>query len=238
MADDILIWPQDMLTPLACYPNIVPFSRSGGRSLGGLETSVRTDLGFWSVELSDVPVHSVAQRRTWLAIRKALGGRSGLVAIPVWSQDVAPYASGEFEPQALTPHSDSAPFSDDSEYVQDAIIIRSVGVTGIGQTVIRLRIVHGVTDLAGVRFSFEHALYETGPLIDVDGDIVTVPISPTIRATIPADAELEFDRPTCLCHLSSDDQMGAGVDPVPFERRSVSFVEATDYWNRLALGLV
>ncbi|NTA58104.1 hypothetical protein G6L32_05565 [Agrobacterium tumefaciens] len=235
---DILVWPQDTLTPLACYPNIVPFSRSGGRSLGGLETSVRTDLGFWSVELSDIPMSSVEQRRSWLAIRKALAGRSGLIAVPVWSQDVAPYVSGKFEPEALTPHSDASPFSDGTEYVQGAISVRSVGVTGIGQTVIKLRVMHGALDLAGVRFSFEHALYETGPLIDVTEDIVTVPISPTVRATIPDDAELEFDRPTCLCHLSSDDQMGAGVDPVPFERRSVSFVEANDYWNKLALGLV
>ncbi len=235
---DILVWPQDLLTPLACYPNIVPFTRSGGRTLGGIETATRTDLGFWSIELTEVPVHSVAQRRTWLAMRKALGGRPGLVVVPAWSQDVAPFASGEFEPQVLSLHGDATPFSDGSEYVQGAISIRSVGVTGIGQTVIRLRVIHGALDLSGVRFSYGHALYETGPLIDLDGEVATVSIWPTIRATIPADAELEFDRPTCLCHLASDDQMGAGIDPIQFERRSVQFVEATDHWYRLAKGLI
>jgi len=235
---DILVWPKDLLTPLACFSNIVPFTRSGGRSLGGFDASVRTDLGFWSVELSDVPVSSVAQRRTWLAIRKALGGRSGLIAVPVWSQDVAPFASGKFEPPTLTPHSDQTPFSDETFYRQGSISIRSAGVTGIGQAIIRLRVLNGSPDLAGVRFSYAHALYETGPIIEADGDVVTVSISPTVRATIPDGVELEFDDPTCLCHLASDDQMAAGVDAVPFERRSVSFVEANDYWNQLALGLV
>lgn len=235
---DILVWPHDLLTPLACYPNIVPFSRSGGRTLGGIETATRTDLGFWSIELADVPVHSPAQRRTWLAIRRDLGGRPGLVAVPAWSHDVAPFASGEFEPEILTTHADETAFSDGSKYLQGAISIRSVGVTGIGQTVIRLRVVHGSLDLSGVRFSYGHALYETGRLMDLDGNIATVSIWPTVRATIPADAELEFDRPTCLCHLASDDQLAAGVDALQFERRSVQFVEATDYWYRLAKGLI
>lgn len=235
---DVLVWPKDVLKALSCFPNIVPFSRSGGRSLGGLQPSVRTDLGFWSIELSDIPVNDPAQRRTWLAIRNALGGRAGLIAVPAWSQDVSPYASGEFEPVARVPHSDGTSFSDGSRYRQGAIAVQSVGVTAIGATVIRLRIIKADANLVGVRFSYEHALYETGPVIDIDGDIWTVPISPTVRAVIPDGADLEFDDPTCLCHLATDDQMGAGVDPVPFERRSVSFLEANDYWNKLALGLI
>ncbi|MDO5895125.1 hypothetical protein [Agrobacterium sp. Azo12] len=235
---DILVWPKDLLTPLTCEPRVIPFSRSGGRSLGGFDPAVRTDRGFWSIELSDVPVSSVAQRRTWLAIRTALGGRSGLIAVPAWSQDVAPYASGMFEEPVFVPHDDDTPFSDGSLYRQGAIAVQSVGETAIGATVIKLRVINAEDNLVGVRFSYQHALYETGPAIDVDGDVWTVPLSTTIRATIPDGADLEFDNPTCLCHLASDDQMGALVDPVPFERRSVSFIEANDYWNQLALGLI
>ncbi len=235
---DIIVWPRSVLTPLTCQPDLVPFTRSGGRSLGGIEVAVRTDLGFWSIDYSDIPVSSVDQRRSWLAIRNTLSGRSGLVVVPVWSQDVAPYASGKYEGNIEVPHSDQTPFSDGTMYTQGSISIQSAGVTPIGQTTIRLRVVRGSRNLSGVRFSYAHALYETGRIIEDDGDTVTLAISPTIRATIPDHADLEFDEPTCLCHLSSDDQMGAGVDPVPFERRSVSFVEANDYWNKLALGLV
>ncbi|MCM2455299.1 hypothetical protein HGO37_07880 [Rhizobium sp. CG4] len=235
---DILVWPKDLLTPLMCDPRVVPFSRSGGRSLGGFDPAVRTDRGFWSIELSDVPVSSVAQRRTWLAIRAALGGRSGLIAVPAWSQDVAPYASGMFEEPVFVPHDDDTAFSDGTLYQQSSISIQTVGETNIGATVIKLRVLQAEADLVGVRFSFEHALYETGPVVEVDGDIWTVSLSTTVRATIPDGADLDFDNPTCLCHLASDDQMGALVDPVPFERRSVSFIEANDYWNQLALGLI
>jgi hypothetical protein len=233
---DILVWPKDLLTPLTCDPRVVPFSRSGGRSLGGFDPAVRTDCGFWSIELSDVPVASVAQRRTWLAIRAALSGKAGLIAVPAWSQDVAPYVSGSFEKTSLLPHSDGTGFSDGTMYRQGAIAVQTVGNTPIGATVIKMRIINAEANLVGVRFSYQHALYETGPAIEVDGDVWTVPVSTTVRAAIPDGADLEFDDPTCLCHLASDDQMSALVDPVPFERRSVSFVEANDYWNQLALG--
>lgn len=91
----------------------------------------------------------------------------------------------------------------------------------------------------GVRFSYKHALYETGPVISVDGDIWEVPISPTVRELIPAGADLEFDRPTCLCRLSDDRGMDVVQDAISKNANpNVSFVEATDYWNRLALGLI
>ncbi|ASP55466.1 hypothetical protein [Sinorhizobium meliloti] len=63
------------------------------------------------------------------------------------------------------------------------------------------------------------------------GSAMTLPISPTVRALIPAGADLEFDRPTCICRLENDRGMDGGVDAVPFERRSVSFLEAADYWS-------
>ena len=111
-------------------------------------------------------------------------------------------------------------------------------MTGIGATVIKLRIINADANLVGVRFSYNHALYETGPVISVDGDIWEVPISPTVREVIPHGADLEFDRPTCLCRLTEDRGMDGGINPDHFEQRSVSFVEANDYWNDLALGLI
>ncbi|RVK40903.1 hypothetical protein [Sinorhizobium meliloti] len=230
---DIIQWPADLLTPAECRPNMNPFTRSGGRSLGGLKPAVRTDLGFWSIELLDIPVHSRAQRRTWEAISQKLSGSAGLIAVPAWSQDTAPYVSGRFEPEITTPHSDDSMFDDGTPYIQGAISVVTDGVTPVGATSIRLRIINAAADLVGVRFSYEHALYKTGPVISVNGDIWTLPISPTVRALIPAGADLEFDRPTCICRLESDRGMDGGVDAVPFERRSVSFVEAADYWSTL-----
>lgn len=235
---DIITWPSELLVPEECRPNLNPYSRSGGRSLGGVEPAVRTDLGFWSVDLSNIAVYSREQRQTWTAIRQKLGGKAGLIAVPAWSFDTAPYASGDVERPVTTHHDDGAGFGDGALYIQGAIVVVTDGVTPIGATTIKLRAIQAAENIVGVRFSYNHALYETGPVLDVTDDIWTVSISPTIRELIPSGATLEFDMPTCLCHLAEDRSMDGGVNNIAFELRSVSFTEATDYWNKLALGLI
>src|ERR1041384_7571620 len=117
---DFIVWPHELLVPEDCRPNIVPFTRTGGRSLGGIEPAVRTDLGFWSIELSNIAVYSREQRQTWNAIRQKLGGRAGLIAVPAWSFDTAPYVSQEYEPPLLTTYDDDTLFDDDTPYEQGA----------------------------------------------------------------------------------------------------------------------
>lgn len=237
----IIVWPRCVLRAQSVAANLVPFSRSGGTTLGGVTPSVRTDLGFWSIDYGNIVLQnrSRAQWQTWQAIRQKLGGRSGLIAVPVRSGLSAPYASGSFEAMPKLPHSDGRPFSDGSRYVQGAVAVRSVGVTAIGAASIKLQPLNAADNLVGVRFSYGHALYETGPAISTDGGIWEVPISPTVRELIPDGAELNFDQPTCLCHLADDRGMDVTQEAVSrASYPSVKFVEATDYWNALALGLV
>lgn len=238
---DIIQWPSCLLRPQQVQASVVAFTRSGGKSLGGLEPVTRTDLGYWAIDYTGVVMQNRNhnQWRTWQAIRQKLGGRSGLIAVPVRASLSAPYESGSFEPTVELPHGDDAFFSDDTGYEQSAISVVTDGVVPIGSTTIRLRIIKGAPDLIGVRFSYNHAMYETGPAIDVSGDIWTVPISPTARELIPVGADLNFDRPTCLCHLADDRGMDVSQDSIGKSARpNVSFVEATDYWNKLALGLL
>lgn len=235
----IIVWPHCLLRPQQMAANLVPFTRSGGTTLGGISTAFRTDLGFWKVDYAGVIMQNRKreQWQTWQALRQKLGGRSGLVAVPIRASLSAPYASGAFEEMPEVPHSDASTFSDGTEYSQGAISVVTEGVTAIGATTIRMRIVNASESLVGSRFSYNHALYETGPVISVDGDVWEVPISPTVRELIPAGADLEFDRPTCLCHLADDRGMDVSQDAIgKFAQPSVSFVEATDYWNRLAMG--
>lgn len=234
---DIIEWPYDVLEPAESQCTIVPFSRSGGASLGGVTPAVRTDLGWWTIDLTDISLRFPEQRRCFDAIGVYLGGRSGLIAVPAWSIDTAPYASGCYEERTEVPHSDGSPFSDGSLYVQDAISVVTVGATAIGATVIKLKIINAAQDLSGVRFSYRHALYQTGRVEEVDGDTWTVRISPSVRAAIPDGADLNFDRPTCLCRLVDDAGMSREMNGVQVGTATVSFVEATDYWGRLALGL-
>jgi hypothetical protein len=238
---DIINWPICLLRPQAASANVVPFTRSGGASLGGIERTVRTDLGYWAIDYNSVVVQNRHrdQWQTWQAIRQKLGGRVGLIAVPVQSAVSAPFSSGRFEPSGSVPHDDDTPFSDETLYSQSSIVVISEGATPIGATIIRLRIIDAAQNLAGVRFSFNHALYETGPVLEIEGDVWTVPIWPSVRELIPSGSDLEFDMPTCLCRLVQDRGMDIQSD---YLRKStypsVSFLEATDYWNDLALGLI
>lgn len=235
---DYIHWPADVLPPAEVMANLVPFTRSGGRSLGGIERTTRTDRGYWQVTLDQIPVHQPAQRRVWNAIRTQLGGRAGLVAVPVWAMFSAPYLSGRYEPPVLTTHDDDTTFDDGTEYSQGVIDVQMATYAPLGATVVTLRNVSAAS-VVGMRFSYQHALYETGPIISQTGEnVFQVPVFPAVRMPIPAGVQLEVDDPTCLCHLAEDRGMDQQEGISILQRRSVTFVEAVDYWNALAIGEV
>jgi hypothetical protein len=231
---DYIDWPICLLGPRETDANLVPFTRGGGRSLGGLERAARTDRGYWSVSLNGIIVRTKAQKKTWNAIRVKSSGRSGVFVVPVKSWDTAPYSSGKFEPPILTVHDDDTEFDDGSSYLQGAIDIEMETEAAISDTVVTLRRNVATDDLVGIRFSYQNALYETGPAIDVDGDLWTVSIFPSIRATIPAGSSLECDNPTCLMRLAEDRGLDLPQGKRLLSEVSVSFVEACDVWNDLA----
>ncbi len=164
-------------------------------------------------------------------MRNLAGGMAGLFAVPVPSPDSSPWPAGAVYGRILTSHSDGTPFGDGSLYSQPAISVTLAVAAEIGDTEVALRIGSGITDLTGVRFSYQHALYETGFAEAPVDDVVMVPISPAIRAPIPADVALEFSMPTCLVHLASDSEMDVRLSAGRFDQRDVAFIEATDYWN-------
>lgn len=231
-----LLWPHTVLQPARIDVQKVPFSRSGGPTLTGVSRSTRTDYGYWRFDYRGVTLGSAAQRRLFNAIGVHCGGMAGLLAIPVWSHDSAEWPVGAVNGVILTPYSDGTLHSDVTYYSQTAVAIENVNLAEIGDTEITLRAVFNITELAGIRFSYNHALYETGMPTLIDGDEWTVPIFPAIRADIPADAELEVALPTCLVTLAADREMDAALQAGRVDQFDVSFVEATDYWVDLALA--
>lgn len=234
MSENILQWPLDILVPASIEPNVVPFSRSGGTTLGGLQRVTRTDRGWWSIAYKGVSLYDASRRRMWSAVRNHCSGMVGLLAVPVWSMDSAPWPAGSWDGRVSVVHDDASPHSDGAPYVQPAIGVELVSAATIGDTSVTLRAVHGIEDLTGIRWSYQHALYETGFSTAVDGDQWTVPIAPAIRAPIPAGAALEAALPTCLVRLASDREMDSGLSAGLYDRGDVAFVEAVDYWNDLA----
>lgn len=230
--DGAIQWDR-RLCPAQIAIQLVPFSRSGGRTLGGIERSTRTDVGYWSIAYKGVALHGTALRRIWHAIAVEAGGTPGLLEVPAWSPDVNPWADGTVDGFWLSPHSDDSAHSDDSLYATPAILVELVTALEIGDTSARLRIVGGIDDLSGVRWSYQGALYQMG-LASLADEVYTARIFPAVRAAIPAGAALEFSRPTCLVHLASDREMDAAYSASRFDLVDVAFVEAVDYWNDLA----
>lgn len=235
---DILHWPAGLLTPQSSPFDIVPFSRTGGRSLGGVMRSAKSDRGWWSGSYNNIIFRrtNFDQQRTWNALRVALGGTTGLIAVPVCS--TALWAGYGLTFGQTVPHDDDTPFDDETEYSQSAVLLEMASFASLGATVVTLRLL----DLpigGSIRFSYQHAMYETGRILaQPSATTYQVEIFPAIRAPIPADAILENEKPTVLCHLASDTAMDLDLGATRTPRPSVAFIEAVDYWNDLANGLV
>ena len=229
-----LHWPLDVLRPAQILPNVVPFSRTGGVSLGGIERVVRTDRGWWTIAYKGITLGSPAARRAWNSIRTKLAGRAGTLSVPVWSFDAMPWRSGAVHGHLLSTNSDDSAFSDGARWATRGNLVELATEAAIGDTSVTLRLVYGPADLSGIRFSYEHALYETGAATDIDGDEWTVPVFPAIRRAIPADAGLEVDMPRCLVRLASDAAMNTSFNVSRGDKVDVAFVEDVATWNDLA----
>lgn len=228
-----ILWPKK-LRPSAIMANPAPFSRSGGTSLGGIERTTRTDRGWWMIDYKSVALATVADRRQWNGLRTAMGGMAGTMAIRIWSFDTAPWAAGTEDGRTiLIPHDDDTPFEDETMYSQSTIGVRAGTAIALGATSITLRIIYGIDELMGTRFSYQHALYELGIPTSVVGDLWTMPVFPAIRAAIPINADLEFDLPTCLVHLATDNAMDVRLSAGEVDFVDVSFKENVSYWNDL-----
>ncbi|RDE07897.1 hypothetical protein [Pelagibacterium lacus] len=237
---DIIHWPAELLAPQSSPFDLRPFSRTGGRSLGGLSRSTRTDRGWWIGSYNNIVFRrtNFDQARTWNALRVAIGGASGLVAVPVCSTALwAGLGISDFSRPEL-PHDDDTFFDDDTGYTQGNVLLEMASFAALGSTVVTLRLID-LEHVSGVRFSYQHAMYETGRVLaQPTSNTYQVEIFPAIRAPIPANAILEAERPTVLCHLASDSEMDRDPGLTGTGRASVNFVEAVDFWNDLALGLV
>jgi len=237
--DEIITWPARTLTPQSSPFDLRPFSRSGGRTLGGVSRSVRTDRGYWSGSYNNIVFRrsDFDQQRTWNALSVALAGMTGLIAVPVCS--TALWAGlGVSRFGVMVPHGDGTPHSDGSLYRQNSIDLVMSSAAQIGQTVVTLRLLDLPTP-TGIRFSYRHGMYQTGRVLaELSGGRFQVEVFPAIRAPIPAGAPLETEFPTVLCHLASDGEMDIDMGLTRTPRPSVRFVEAVDYWNDLALGLL
>lgn len=225
------LWPIDLIPEGVTVEKMV-MNRGGGQpTLGGLTRQIRTDRGYWRITYKTVPVATPSIRRILEALSVELMGSSGLLAIPVWSDDTSEWLTGSDWGRFLTPHSDTSTFSDGSFYSQPVELLTMEAQAEIGATTVQIRLAEEIDSIAGIRFSYEHAMYAVGLPTSISGQLWTVPIFPSVRATIPAASRLEVGTPTCLVRLETDNEIYSALSSKRFDPIDISFVEAVDEWN-------
>ena len=210
-------------------------SRTGGRTLGGVERATQTDTGYWQAEIEFL-IRDRNAWKVWKAIETELNGRTGVVAILMNEKHSAPYVGGIESRPVITNHSDGTSFSDGAGYRTRSIDLKMGSAAPVGSTVVTLEAVNAGDDLTGVTFSYQYAAYETGSLISKSGDLWQMRVFPPIRQAIPAGADLECDDPMCLMHLMTDTGMDAEQSPDPLAKKTVHFNEAVDFWADLLIS--
>lgn len=234
--DSVIHWPHQLFE-MKGKPAFhqCSFTRTGGRTLSGRELVTQTDLGFWRATFANIMVmaNNLRHEEAWNAIRVALQGRAGLVIVPAFHVGSRVQLLARSQ-EGLTNFSDGTTFSDGSSYFSEPALVRMEEEAQIGATVVKLRALKPGLSLTGMRYSYLHALYETGPVIERQGDVVQVPIFPATRARIPAGSLLNITMPTCLMHLTTDREMDLSHGVSPVTLKTINFVEAIDYWDRIA----
>jgi hypothetical protein len=223
-----LIFDERTLRPRRIDADPVVRSVSAGRSLAGTEVAVATDTGYWTVDLSGIPVNTVREQRYWRALAAQLNGRTGTICVPVGGAFIAPWpldANGQPVARRALTHSDGTGFSDGASYTQDRIIA-TIRAAALRATSVVIDLVEGQPLEPGHIFGVgEERAYKIVTAVVQDGAYACT-ITPPLRAAVAADTTARFDRPRVRCRLASDDGMRPGFDLDRFATMSVSFVEA------------
>lgn len=208
---------------------------SGGTSLSGYEDVIRTDGGgIWRADFGDADFgdRDDAGRAETLAWRALNAGMQG-GAVPV----IVKFCDRLHQPvgnEALVPHSDQTPFSDDSLYQGGGASAVVVGVVngqsgGNRATIIDIRLTALLPLIGGERFGYVGAngwgerSAEIYSVEDLGGGITRITFQPPIRGGIAVGDPLDFDNPGCRMRRTSQasNSLSMGV----FSSASISFQE-------------
>ena len=201
---------------IAVQQNVI----SGGTALSGDETVIATDGGGrWVAEYGNAPLNRREKVLSWRAARAILEGGAVPIIFPICDARHQPVAS-----RSRVPHSDNAPFSDDTLYLGGDCAVTAAGNSDLRATSLNLNIATlGKTLVGGERFSIDHPtwrhrLYE---IKTVDGNRIT--FRPPLREAVTAGTEINFSDPRCVMRLTGD--MAAPLNGPRQASGSITLVE-------------
>lgn len=184
-------------------PQIVPMTRSGGVALSGGKQILSPLVSRWQFS-AEFPILDAAGARTMRVVKSKLMGQFNYLLLRVCDQYriTAQNVGAEIE---TVPHSDDAPFSDDSEYAvsqPSSPIMEAAGINSPTVVVRASDLAEAIT--AGVLVSINYRLYQIDNW-SVDGSNYILEINPPLREAVTTDDEVNFDA-KCIWRLVADDE--------------------------------
>lgn len=221
-----LPWPPQLRARSVSFAMDSP-SRSGGRSLAGIEQIVASGVGLWRASL-DIAVRREHEALAWRALLAGLQGRAGTVLVPTRQAyrpvdrngsplspcDVAGYGGGSFN-------------FDLSGFGQGALTHATLASpAALGATQIAVTLVNGDGPRPGHYFGIGERLYLVSAVWrETTAGPTQVRFWPRLREAAPAGERVILDRPVCLMRLAEDASGAATLDLGRFADVSLSFVE-------------
>ena len=221
-----IAWPTSTLRPIDIMFARRTYSRTGGRTITGIEQIVQSSSEYWIASLA-FKVQTEDQALTYRSLQAQTWGRSKQWIIPACPQIGIP---PDLEPVDFSFSSDfsidfslgsSAPSGLSSESEALVTTAALIGATSLAIRVTDSRLVLK----PGMYFSIGNQLYLIGT---ASGSFPywTMTFRPKLRVAAPLGTSINFSNPKCLMKLTSDISGDLNLNMLRFSDLSLDFVEA------------
>ena len=237
-------WPKQLSPRDFSDPQLVAPTLDAPAPLSGAPQTVMSGAGRWTMQMSYIPVFTdPATGRDNLAIWRALFTGRLQLGLPVllpardWRRGPVQRGSLAVDP-ALVPFSDTATFSDTTEFSSDYEDVKLTNAASVGDTSIMVDVdaavaAAGGTPTGGDFISISQRLYLIVGAFPVDGvsNRFTWNVMPPLRFAADAGEIAEIRNPVCVMRLSTESRraIAAQRDLGALARVSLTFVE--DNWT-------
>lgn len=216
-------WPRSLFPAREVRWTLVNRTVSGGLPvLGPAKVAGSMGAGLWTCEMSGIWLHSAGQLKAARALDMILDG--GLTPIVVGSCELnlTPWA----RPTEPVPHSDAAPFSDQSFYAGAAPVATASAPAPLRATSLQVSLPSGAQLTGGEAFSIKHPskAERRYQVARVNGNTIT--FRPELREAVQVGEELHFYNPGCKMRLANSDDFLSAITSGRTADMVAQFVEA------------
>lgn len=215
-----ITWPSD-LAPSSGSPELRSATRSGGRSVSGVEQRVTTGASYWEISYS-FDLFDRAKVNAWRAFVARLrdGEEVDVKLFDMYRAGVGASATG-----ALT--------ADAALRATQVSVAASGLAIGAGQHFSIASRLYVVTEVVSVAVSglismiLGDAVWsDSGTWSDTGTETKVLKFRPPLRAAASAGATVNFDALVCRCVLKSPDDGDLSLEMLRFGRPSLTFIES------------